>query len=178
MKALGYILFVVGIIFASLVAVLEQEGVNWILFTPPLLVGIIGVYIIRKEEHRSRKCEHKIDADIRQIEGSLSNLAKNIKDFALNKDNIGVYDVHKKIDELFIKDLDDFVEARESISHCYGVQSYADLMSHFAAGERYLNRCWTASADGYIDEVNIYLDKAAYQFGVTLEHFRELDANA
>ena len=37
-------------------------------------------------------------------------------------------------------------------------------MSHFAAGERYINRVWSASADGYDDEAETYLKKAAGQF--------------
>ncbi len=37
-------------------------------------------------------------------------------------------------------------------------------MSAFAAGERYINRVWSASADSYIDEVMLYLDKAQVQF--------------
>jgi len=51
-------------------------------------------------------------------------------------------------------------------------------MSCFAAGERYLNRVWSASADGYIDEVNAYLDKAQAQFADSLEKIRQLKANA
>jgi hypothetical protein len=47
-------------------------------------------------------------------------------------------------------------------------------MSHFAAGERYLNRVWSASADGYIDEVNTYLDKAQEQFVEALAQVHQL----
>ena len=37
-------------------------------------------------------------------------------------------------------------------------------MSDFAAGERYLNRVWSASADGYADEAMDYIDRARQQF--------------
>ncbi len=67
--------------------------------------------------------------------------------------------VQHRIDELFPGDLNTFVEARETIPHVYGLQAYADVMSHFAAGERYLNRVWSASADGYVDEVRTYLEE-------------------
>jgi hypothetical protein len=50
-------------------------------------------------------------------------------------------------------------------------------MSCFAAGERYLNRVWSASADGYVDEVNAYLDKAQAQFAESLDKVRRLKAN-
>ena len=48
--------------------------------------------------------------------------------------------------------------------HVFGLQNYADVMSAFAAGERYINRVWSASTDGYIDEVRSYLDRATQQF--------------
>jgi len=56
----------------------------------------------------------------------------------------------------------------------HGLQAYADVMSSFAAGERYLNRVWSASADGYIDEVNAYMEKAQAQFVESLAKIRDL----
>ena len=50
-------------------------------------------------------------------------------------------------------------------------------MTRFAAGERYLNRVWSASADGYIDEVNEYLEKAKDQFVDSLDLIRRLAGN-
>jgi len=70
--------------------------------------------------------------------------------------------------------LNTFVEARESIAHTHSLNAYADVMSSFAAGERYLNRVWSASTDGYIDEVNAYLDKAQEQFVESLAKIRNL----
>jgi hypothetical protein len=48
--------------------------------------------------------------------------------------------------------------------HLFGLQAYADIMSSFAAGERYINRVWSASADGYDEEAETYLGKAVQQF--------------
>ncbi len=46
-------------------------------------------------------------------------------------------------------------------------------MSDFAAGERYLNRVWSASADGYVEEAKSYIHRALIQF----QHARtKLDA--
>jgi len=70
-----------------------------------------------------------------------------------------------------------FVDARESIAHRYGLAAYGDVMTRFAAGERYLNRVWSASADGYIDEVNEYLEKAKDQFTDSLDLIRRLRGN-
>jgi hypothetical protein len=50
------------------------------------------------------------------------------------------------------------------MQHIFGLQSYADVMSAFAARERYINRVWSASTDGYVDEVRNYLDRPTRQF--------------
>ena len=50
-------------------------------------------------------------------------------------------------------------------------------MSEFAAGERYLNRVWSASTDGYIDEAHTYLDKARDQFAHANETLQALVAS-
>jgi hypothetical protein len=59
----------------------------------------------------------------------------------------------------------------------FGIQNYADVMSNFAAGERYINRVWSASTDGYVDEVHKYLERARAQFTEGQQHFAELLAS-
>lgn len=81
-----------------------------------------------------------------------------------------------RIDDLFTDDLNTFIEARESIAHSHGLAAYAEVMNCFAAGERYLNRVWSASTDGYIDEINDYLDRAREQFAAGLEKVLNLRA--
>jgi hypothetical protein len=84
------------------------------------------------------------------------------------------YDVRFWLDTAFADDLARFVDARESIAHVHGLQAYADVMNAFAAGERYLNRVWSASADGYVDEVTAYVQKASEQFDGALAEVRAL----
>jgi hypothetical protein len=79
-----------------------------------------------------------------------------------------------EIDRLFREDLNNFADARESMIHVFGIQDFAEVMSNFAAGERYINRVWSASVDGYVDEVNLYLERALNQFVEAQEHFYEL----
>ena len=57
--------------------------------------------------------------------------------------------------------------------HLFGLQTYADIMSSFAAGERYINRVWSASADGYEGEAATYLEKAAQQFADAQRQLQE-----
>ena len=51
---------------------------------------------------------------------------------------------------------------------------YARVMNPFSAGERYLNRVWSASTDGYIDDAHRHMAKARDQFTEALDAYREL----
>jgi hypothetical protein len=92
----------------------------------------------------------------------------------LEKEKLGLHpnEFHDWIDRTFRVDLDTFVEARESIVHMHGLQAYARVMNEFAAGERYLNRVWSASVDGYVDEVLAYVTQACNQFKRAREELR------
>ena len=90
------------------------------------------------------------------------------------KESLHPYDVHAKLDELFPAHLTSFVEARQSIVHVYGLQAYAAVMNEFAAGERYLNRVWSASVDCYVDDVREYLGRSKDQFVKARQRLSEL----
>jgi len=191
MKLLGFLLVTIGFIMAALAAVVDQSALNesaveavdeaaeespvkWAWYIPALAVGIAGVVVIRRAEASQTKTEHHVAANIETIETSLAKIATNIENLNAEKDAIDTYDMRHKIDELFMDDLEMFVDARESIAHRYGLNAYGEIMGSFAAGERYLNRVWSASADGYIDEVNEYLEKAKDQFAESLAIIRRL----
>ena len=48
------------------------------------------------------------------------------------------------------------------------------LAHEFAAGERYIHRVWSASVDGYIDEVLAYVPRAREQFEKTRDKLEAL----
>ena len=48
-------------------------------------------------------------------------------------------------------------------------------MNYFASAERYLNRVWSASADGYIDEAIEYMKRSEQQFEEALDALRGLE---
>ena len=166
----------VGFLAAALTSVLDENAVRWLWYVPALMVGAAGVAIIRINDARQHKTEHHVAAKIETVDSSLERIAANISRLNAEKQSINTYDMRHRIDELFIDDLELFVDARESIAHRYGLAAYGEIMSGFAAGERYLNRVWSASADGYIDEVNTYLEKAREQFSESLKKIRDLAA--
>lgn len=178
MKKLGYLMITVGFLAGSLVAIVDKEHVRWAHFSAAMAVGVAGVAFVRTSQRRKSKAEGELVSSMEFLEASLNRIVENITRLNAEKLDINTYDVRHQIDELFIEDLTTFVQARESIAHAYGLAVYGDVMSSFAAGERYLNRVWSASADGYIDEVNTYIDKAREQFVESLDKIRQLKLNA
>ena len=178
MKAIGFLMVTIGFIIAALAAVVDQSAVKWLWYIPALAVGMAGVAAIRINIARHSKTEHHVAANIETVESSLDRISTNIKKLNADKDSIHTYDMRHRIDELFVDDLELFVDSRESIAHRYGLPAYADVMTSFAAAERYLNRVWSASADGYIDEVNVYRDKSCEQFAHCLDKTTKLKYNA
>ncbi|MCF7803194.1 MAG: hypothetical protein K9N46_12825 [Candidatus Marinimicrobia bacterium] len=174
MKRIGLILIAVSFLIGAYITVLHEWTINWTLFIPVLILGLIGVGLVQVGQRKAAQHEDTIAENIKILEESLSNIVRDAKDLNARKSEIDVYDLHEFIDDTFINDLNKFVDARESIGHAYSLQDYADIMSHYAAGERYLNRVWSTSVDGYIDEAHTYLGKAEHQFTQALERLTAL----
>ncbi len=174
MKKLGYLMITVGFLAGSLTAVVDEENIRWGYFAIGLIVGVAGVVLVRRSGLRESRSEGRLASNMQSVEASLARIVENITSLNAEKQSINAYDVRHRIDELFTEDLSTFVEARQSIAHTHNLTAYADVMSSFAAGERYLNRVWSASADGYVDEVNAYLDKAQAQFVESHDKVRRL----
>lgn len=160
MKNIGYLLITIGFLSGAYLTVLDSRLVQWLPFVITLILGFAGVALVRIGGRQHSHHEDKLAANIAVIEKSLTNLVEKTTRLNEQKNAINTYDMRHRIDEELLEDLDAFAEARETISHVYGLRAYADIMSHFAGGERYLNRVWSASADGYIDEVNEYIQRA------------------
>ena len=174
MKKLGYIIITVSFLAGSLIAVLDELKVQWGYFIGVLVLGIVGIVLVHLHERKSSRSEKRLAMNLEDIKTSLIRIVENMTQLNAEKQSINAYDMRHRIDELFANDLTTFVEARESLAHAYSLQVYANIMSHFASGERYLNRVWSASADGYIDEITAYLDKAQTQSAEALDNIGQL----
>jgi hypothetical protein len=155
--------------------VLDEELVRWSLYGGALGAGILGIIIVRAMARQHARAEGTLARGMQDIDASLQGIVRNIGQLNAEKEGLHPYDVRQRIDELFPDDINVFVEARQSITHVYGLQAYAEVMNYFTAGERYLNRVWSASADGYVDEVNEYLERSQVQFEEALQQLRLLE---
>lgn len=176
MKKLGYLFVSIGFLVGAFAAVQQAEGVEMAMYGAGLAMGVFGIVLIRRAMYGEATDEVRISANIQTLESALDRITVGAREFADTKTEHNIYEMRHYIDRTFRTDLMNFAEARESIAHSYGLQAYSEVMTRFAAGERYLNRVWSASTDGYVDEANTYIDKAADQFADALETFEAVRA--
>lgn len=164
MATIGYILTTLAFLAGAFVASLDAREIEWVYFLPCLLLGAVGVYLIKKASMEHARSDETLANNKADVEDSLAKIISNLSTMDTRKDAIPPWELRFEIDHQFREDLNRFVEARHSLTHMYGLQAYAEIMSAFAAGERYLNRVWSASADGYIEEALDYIGRALEQF--------------
>lgn len=171
MKNMAFILVILAFLAGAYLASLDEQTINWTYFGPIMLVGIIAAIIYKRESNAAAKHGDLLQNNKQVLIDSLNNLLANLEALNGRKDQVPTYEMRFEIDKLFREDLMNFADARESMKHLFGIQHYADIMSSFAAGERYINRVWSASTDGYVDEVMMYVEKALSQFEHAKEEF-------
>ncbi len=176
MRRFGFLLVIVGFLAGALASVVNPTAVRWDRFIPAVAVGFAGVVLVRLGRRREVRATERLTSNMRAIQDSLRRIAQNMTQLNAEKQSIDPYEVRHRLEELFADDLSTFITARESIAYSYRLAAYADVMSSFAAGERYLNRAWCASADGYVDEIHQYLGEAKEQFASSLGKVLALQA--
>lgn len=174
MRWFGLLLLTAGFLWGTIVAVRDaQNVVDWAAFLPGVVVGAIGVFLARRGAHLESTEESAVAANVKLLHGSLGRVAEGLAELERGKAEIDIYDLHGVLDERFAADLAEFADARKSMIPQYGLDAYAAVMNDFAAGERYLNRVWSCSVDGYIDEAHEFLVRARDQLVAARE---KLDA--
>jgi uncharacterized protein YicC (UPF0701 family) len=164
MKTTGLVLITIGFLTGAWIAVQQVETVRWAWYAPMFVLGAIGVVLARQGALQRARAADTLQEHIQTVRSTLDRVVQNIDALEAKKTEIETHDLRTHIDATFAEDLADFADARESIAHLFGLSNYAEVMNHFAAGERYLNRVWSASVDGYVDECLAYVTHAQEQF--------------
>jgi hypothetical protein len=163
MKSSGILLLIAGFLAAAYSTALDVERVNWTLFVLAALAAVAGIFIVKRAESAHAQSEVVLEYNRNELHQSLDNVVRDLQEMTAVSRPEGEA-LRAGIDNRLRDDLRRFADARESMVHLFGLQAYADIMSSFAAGERYINRVWSASVDGYDREAETYLHKAAQQF--------------
>lgn len=176
MVKLAKTIIVISFLAGAFLASLDEEVINWQYFIPTLVLGAVGVLLLKSGEKAAAQDDSLLATDKNILETSLNNILTNLRELDGRKEKVPTYEMRFEIDRIFREDLNNFADSRESMKHLFGLLAYADIMSSFAAGERYLNRVWSASTDGYVDEVLSYVAKAHSQFEHALEEWNKAKA--
>ena len=163
MKGPGYLLLSVGFIAAAYATALDVEAVSWPFFAAAVLAAGTGVFLIKRHARSLAQSDEVLETNRAELRESIENIVNDLRDIVSSGGLSGAA-LRDRIDTRLRPDLNRFAEARESMVHLFGLQTYADIMSHFAAGERYINRVWSSSADGYDVEAARYLGRAEERF--------------
>lgn len=168
MKAIGFILLTLGFLIGAFATALDVENVNWTLFGAAAVGAVAGLLMIKRAAAAHATSEAVLEVNRSELRESIDNIVRDLSEIIGDASAKGA-SLREAIDLRLRNDLRRFADARESMVHLFGLQTYADIMSHFAAGERYINRVWSASADGYDEEASAYLEKASTQFAEAQE---------
>ena len=164
MKSAGFALLVAGFLIGAYATALDIDVTNWTLFVPAALAAAAGVFLIKRHARGHAQSSTVLEANRTELKESLTNISAQLDELKALTPDMETAQIHLEVDDRLRDDLRRFADARESLIHLFDMQTYADIMSEFAAGERYVNRVWSASADGYRGEALRYLDKASVQF--------------
>lgn len=168
MKNLGYSMVAFGFLGGAFATSLDVQNVNWAVFITMALAAVAGLVIYKTQLGAHARSEEVLEANRSELRESISNIVADLGELNSGELTSGAV-LRDRIDLKLREDLRRFADARQSMVHLFGLQTYADIMSNFAAGERYINRVWSASADGYDEEADAYLKKAAGQFDLAKE---------
>ena len=163
MKKIAYVLLCGGFLAGAYATALNTVAVDWTLFAIAAAAAVAGVVLAKRADRAHAKSDTVLETNRNELNESLGNIVRDLQQMSAGTPLSGDA-LRDWIDATLRPDLRRFADARESMVHLYGLQTYADIMSEFAAGERYINRVWTSSADGYDGEADTYLRRAAAQF--------------
>lgn len=174
MRPLGHVLMWGGFIAGAFVSLsqVEKAGVDkwatipWHLYAIAMAVGIAGVFLLRITKAELEGDQETQEAEFSVLRQRLQVIHSTISGMA-DQRNHDPASVLRQIDDECSEPLADFADARQSIARKFGLAVYAEVMTEFASAERYINRCWSAAADGYVDEVRDCLQRAKHHLGKT-----------
>ncbi len=164
MRIIGLVFITAGFLAGALVSIYDPARVLWLYYAMALVLGVVGVVLAQVAVRREATDASRLENNTQILHSSLEKIVEALGDLDRRKSSLDPYELPAHIDATFRDDIAAFADARESIIHIWGMRAYGDVMSHFAAGERYLNRVWSAAADGYITEAQTFIERSRQQF--------------
>jgi hypothetical protein len=132
---------------------------------------LAGALLIRREAGRelaataqtgAGRASGSADEELPALRAELDELRRDVA--ATREPGVRMERIVERAERIISDHVPPFLDARAELVSRLGLAGYAQLMDRFAAGERQLNRAWSAAADGYEEEAVACLDNAAVLF--------------
>jgi hypothetical protein len=179
-RILGHLLLWLGFLVGAFVAVRSVEveaapwsTISWPAYAVAMCVATAGVVVLRATKTAVGVASAEEAGAIDELEAILNGIQSTVEQWNVQSEQIDVYNFHGMIDESLAEDLGRFADLREAMIPEFGLDHYARIMTEFALAERTLNRVWSASADGYVDEVRTCLDRAVAHLSAARKRLKE-----
>jgi len=127
-------------------------AVYWPGYLAACAVGICGAALIRASAKSATSNDYHNQAGVEQLTNTLQALAIEVDRLAAALPTLAPEEAVPWIDTHCVPLCSDFADNREVMKAAFGLEGFAAVMSEFASGERFLNRVWSAAADGYMEE--------------------------
>jgi hypothetical protein len=147
MKAVGWVLFLVGTLVAS--AAGAKIPPSWVVFGVGAVVATVGAVVLRREMAKIggggpvAGDPHAIH-DLASLRAALDRIDAGIGGAVDASDDA----LKAAIEGVLVERVLPVVEGRLLLAQAHGVEAYARVFTPMASCERCLNRAWSAVVDG------------------------------
>ena len=133
--------------------------IPWLWYSIAAATCFAGVLLLHSSRRTTTQKSEKSAASLQEIAEALDRAIAKTQQLSKESSGIAPSKIVARIDGEIADELRTFADGRESMTAEHGLTLFADVMSPFAAGERAINRAWSAAADGYIDEATDCLER-------------------
>ena len=133
--------------------------IPWTSYSIAAAICLAGVILLHLGKRSATQKSEKSAANLQEISDALDRAIAKTQQLFKASSQMAPSKIVASIDGELADELRTFADGRESMMTEYDLKLFADVMSPFAAGERAINRAWSAAADGYIDEATDCLER-------------------
>ena len=134
--------------------------VNWLWYGLSMVCGIAGVVLLRKTSRSAEMESERVAEEYSIVTEKLAELRQRIGDLKMHIEKFSPQDVVEYIDDTCAEPFSEFADARNALVQRFGLHAFAEVMTQFASSERFLNRTWSAAADGYMNEAKDSVERS------------------
>lgn len=180
LRWVGIALLWIGFFAGSFFAVCQTEikgnawmTIPWLYYGLSAVVCGVGIVLIRSQEKAEAGQSEETENKMGLLWERLNQLSDEVGSLKKSAPKANPHEISDTIEQRCNPLYNDFADHREGLTRRFGLDEFADIMTAFASAERYTNRAWSASADGYRDEAVASLETAHSFLDQAIERFKQ-----